>query len=273
MPTTVAIGPMVDLLAGEFAAIDALVADLDEEQFARPTCLPGWTVKDQLAHVMGTERMLEGEPAPTVEVAHLPHLRAEFNQMIEVWVEDQRPASGAEVRERFRAVTAARVAKLRAMTQEEFDAPSWTPVGADETYGRFMRIRHYDMYLHEHDMRDALGAPDRAEAADVASALTETEPGLGYIVGRKAALPDGSQVRIELTGPVPTTYDLVVDGRAKVVDALDGEPTVGIRLPAMTWLRLTGGRVDPEPLLGGEVELLGDAELARRLGSNLAITI
>ena len=119
----------------------------------------------------------------------------------------------------------------------------------------------------------ALGAPDRAEAADVASALTETEPGLGYIVGRKAALPDGSQVRIELTGPAPTTYDLVVDGRAKVVDGLDGEPTVGIRLPAMTWLRLTGGRVDPEPLLGAEVELLGDTDLARRLGSNLAITI
>ena len=39
------------------------------------------------------------------------------------------------------------------MTQADFDAPSWTPAGRDETYGRFMRIRHYDCFMHEHDIR------------------------------------------------------------------------------------------------------------------------
>ena len=136
-----------------------------------------------------------------------------------------------------------------------------------------MRIRAYDSFLHEHDTRASAWRPITRCPAAVRSALDETAVALGYIVGRRAALPDGSRVRIELTGAVPSLYLVHVDGRARVVDAFEGEPTVGIRLPAMTWLRLTGGTRRPEPLLGGEVELLGDAELARRLGSNLAITI
>ena len=48
------------------------------------------------------------------------------------------------------------------MTQADFDAPSWTPAGRDETYGRFMRIRHYDCFMHEHDIRYALGLASEA---------------------------------------------------------------------------------------------------------------
>ena len=114
------------------------------------------------------------------------------------------------------------------MTQADFDAPSWTPVGRDETYGRFMRIRHYDCFMHEHDIRDALGMPSRPEVDDLDSALDEVSTGLGYIVGRRASMPEGSRVQIDLTGPVDRVYLVSVDGRATLVDSFDGPPTVGI---------------------------------------------
>jgi uncharacterized protein (TIGR03083 family) len=273
MPTTVEIAPMVDLLVQGWAAVDELCSDLDDAAYATPTCLPGWTVQDQLAHLVATELMLEGVPAPKVDVSHLDYLRNDVARMNEVWIEDMRSLSGPEVLERFREVTARRGAALAAMDQSDFDAPSWTPVGADETYGRFMRIRHYDTFLHEHDVRAALDLPDRPDAAAVRSALAETSPALGYIVGRKAALPDGSRVRLVLTGPVGVEYLVEVDGRAAVVDQLSGAADVTLTMPAMTFLRLTGGRVDGLERLAIDVDAAGNDTLARQLVANMTYTI
>jgi uncharacterized protein (TIGR03083 family) len=273
MPTRVEIGPMVDLLGSQWRAFAELCAPLGPEQWATPTCLPGWTVQDQLAHVVGVEMMLAGEPAPDVDVSHLTHVRNDVGRMAEVWVEWMRPLSGAEVLERFRQVTDERLAALRAMTQAEFDAPSWTPVAADETYGRFMRIRHYDAFMHEHDVRDALDLPARDDPDALAAALAEVEPGLGYLVGKKAAFPDGSSLRIELHGALERTYHVVVDGRAALVDEPDDEPTVTLRLPVTTFLRLTGGRAAALPRLGVDVQLDGDDDLGRRLLADLSLTI
>ena len=60
-----------------------------------------------------------------------------------------------------------------------------------------MRIRHYDCFMHEHDIRAAVGAPPRAEVGGVRFSLDEVATGLGYIVGRRARLPDGALVQIE----------------------------------------------------------------------------
>lgn len=276
MATVVEIEPMVAMLASEWAAIDGLCASLTTEQFATPTCLPGWTVQDQLAHLAGVELMLDGVPTPEVDVSHLSHVLNDVARMGEVWVEDMRKLSGPEVLEVFRQVTGRRVAALRAMTQAEFDAPSWTPVGADETYGRFMRIRHFDSFMHEHDIRQALMLADRAEPGEVASALSEIEPSLGYIVGRRASMPDGSRVMIRLTGPVERTYRVVVDGRARVVDdevGLGGQPTVSLTMPTMLFLRLAGGRTPAGSHIGEDLVVGGDPDLARQLADHLTFTI
>ena len=230
-------------------------------------------MRDVLSHVIGAEAGLLGEPIPDVDLSHLTHMRNPIAEANELWVEPLRGTPGPAMVSRLEDVTSRRLAVLDAMDQAAYDAPSWTPAGRDETYGRFMRIRHYDCYLHEQDMRLALAMAPRETVADLASALDEVATGLGYIVGRRAALPEGSRVRIDLTGPVPRTYLVQVDGRAAVVEALDGEPTVGIELSATRFLRLTGGRHDigVEPTDG--VRITGDRELGDRLVANLSFTI
>jgi uncharacterized protein (TIGR03083 family) len=264
---------MVDLLRREYDALAELSESLDEAAWDRPTCLPGWTVKDNLSHVVGTESMLLGEPTPDVDITHLSYLRNDVARANEAWIESMRPLPGAEVLDRFRTVTARRLDALDAMTQADFDAPSWTPAGPDETYGRFMRIRHFDCFMHELDQREALGVADRTDADHVASALTEPASGLGFIVGKRAGVPAGSSVRIHLHGPVDVTYLVDVGDRARVVDALDGEPTAGIDLDALLFLRLTGGRRDATPHLGTDIALEGDEALARQLATHLPFTI
>jgi uncharacterized protein (TIGR03083 family) len=264
---------IVGLLRNEFQELVGLGGTLHEAQWDTPTCLPGWSVRDVFSHMIGTEAALLGEPVPEVDTSHLTHMRNPIAEANEVWVEANRGLTGAQMVARMDDVTARRMAELEAMTQADFDAPSWTPAGKDETYGRFMRIRHFDCFLHEQDARLALGMPARDSAEDVTSSLDEVATGLGYIVGRKAGMPDGSRVRIDLTGPGARTFLVRVDGRAAVVDTLDGEPTVGIELPAMRFLRLTGGRHDGGTNSEDGVRLSGDHDLGVQLLANLAFTI
>jgi hypothetical protein len=97
--------------------------------------------------------------------------------------------------------------------------------------------------------------------------------GLGFVVGKRAGMPPGSRVRIAITGPVSREFLIAVDERAAVVDTLDGPATVELEMPAMVFLRLTGGREDAAPHLDVDVTLHGDRELASRLAEHLAFTI
>jgi len=273
VPTIVDKDRTVELLAAEFAAVGSLLSGLTPDQWDVASCLPGWTVHDVVAHMVGTELLLSGHPAPDADVSRLTHMKNPIATANEVWVESMRPLPAAEMSARWEEVTADRLGSLARMTQAEFDAPSWTPVGSDETYGRFMRIRHYDCFMHEHDIRFAVGLPGRPDPAHLASCLDEVATALGYIVGRRASLPDGTRAEIRLTGEPARTYRVQVDGRASVVDELDGPPTVGIELPVTTFLRLTGGRLDGPSGPVGEVSLTGDTVLGRRLVDNMAFTI
>jgi uncharacterized protein (TIGR03083 family) len=273
MPTYVDHDLMVSLLAEEFESVEEFCSGLSEAHWDSATCLPGWSVRDNLSHMVGTESMLLQLPAPEVEILETSHVKNAIGNANEVWVESMRRLSGPEMIERFHDVSSQRVAALRAMTQADFDAPSWTPAGPDETYGRFMRIRHFDCFMHEHDMRAAVGAADRVSPAHVMSALDEVATGLGFIVGKRAGLPSGSRVRIAITGSVDREFFVSVDERAAVVSELDGPATVDIALPDMLFLRLTGGREDAGPHLNVDVQLGGDRQLATQLVENLAFTI
>ena len=115
-----------------------------------------------------------------------------------------------------------------------------------------------------------LGMPPRLDGRDIASALEEVSTGLGYIVGRRASMPEGARVRIDLTGPVSRTFLVQVEGRAVEVESFDQPPTVGDQLPVTLFLRLTGGRDDLHR--SGEVEIgfTGDRSLGEQLVANLA---
>lgn len=263
---------LVELLGWEWSTLADFLGSLPEPTWSKPA-LPGWDVHDTVAHLVGTEHMLAGAAQPEVspDVERAEHVRNPIARLNERWVAFLRPLSAAELLADFRAVTADRLAALRAMSVEEFDAPSWTPVG-DATYGRFMQVRLFDSWMHEQDIRTAVGLAGNEDGPVAELAVDEVADALGYIVAKRAGAPDGSSVQITLTGPVRRQICVVVDGRARVVAALDGEPTAGIALSSSLFLRLVGGRQDPEASLA-EIELLGDAALARRLATRLAYTI
>jgi uncharacterized protein (TIGR03083 family) len=262
---------VVELLGSEWSVIAGLLAGLDDEAWAQPV-LPSWDVHDVLAHLIGTERTLAGsQPEDLANVEVGPHVRNDVGRLNEAWVRALRDRSHADLLDDFRMVTADRLASLRAMSPEEFNAPSWTPAG-QANYARFMQIRIFDCWMHEQDIRAAVRIPGNESGAAAEEALDEVVKALGYIVGKRGRAPDGSSVLIRLTGPVQRDLPIVVEGRARFVAAIKGEPTASLALSSSLFFRLAGGREDAEAAVG-RIELGGDTGLARQVATNLAYTI
>jgi uncharacterized protein (TIGR03083 family) len=257
------------VLDEQYDAVVALAEGLDPGEWGLPTACPGWSVKDNVAHVVSIEAMLLGRPTPEVTLPdELPHVRNDFGRVNEQWIESYRGRSTDEVVADLRKVIAERRADLAGMDQEDFDAESFTPAGPD-SYGRFMRIRVMDMWMHEQDIREAVGRPGHQEGRAPQAALDEITAALGFVVGKRAAAPPGSRVRFELTGPMARRVDVEVGDRARVVEALAGDPTVTLTLSGHLFTRLCGGR-GASP---AEVRVDGDTRLGEAIVTHMGFMI
>ncbi|MEX2627618.1 MAG: maleylpyruvate isomerase family mycothiol-dependent enzyme [Ilumatobacteraceae bacterium] len=262
----------VDALGSVWSSMRQLLGGLAEAQWAAPTSLPGWDVAANVAHVIGTERMLMGEtPAAEVDRQGLDHVRNDIGAMNEAWVVELRELGVADLLAEFDRVTAARLATLNEMPLAEWDAESFTPAGTD-SFGRFMQIRVFDSWFHEQDIREAVGKPGHGAGPAVVVALDEVTTALGFVVGKRAGVPQGSSVTFELTGTSGRTIHVDVAERARVVEDLGGPATVKITLPVLAFTRLCGGRTTIDRVRN-DVEVSGDEALGEQILENLAYTI
>jgi uncharacterized protein (TIGR03083 family) len=269
-----------DVLNGLFTvwdSIDALLVGLSETEWRAPTPLPGWCVQAVVSHIIGTESFLDGIPAPEpdIDVKALDHVRNDVGAMNECWVRHLGGQSGDSVLQRYRAVTEGRRKVLQAMSEEDWNAETLTPAGPD-SYGRFMRIRVFDCWMHEQDIRMAIGRPSSdAELEGSASRLSldEVAATLGFVVGKLAKAPDGSRIQFDLTGPLARSIRVNVDGRAQLVQDFGGlEPTATVRVDALQFTRLAGGR-PMCPARAQDVELGGERDAAARIVERLNFVI
>lgn len=270
---------LTDLLAEQWEAIALLVTDLDEKAWRRTSPLPGWTLFDVVAHVIGTESWLLGETPPPhdplrpkTDVRTLPHVRNEVAVLNEIWVDRLRPLSGKRLLALFDETTERRRAALAAMDDDAWQASTVSPVG-QVPYGRFMRVRLFDCWMHELDLADGIGRSVPEGGGRAEAAFAELTIGLGRAVVKGAKAPDGSLITLDLTGPVTRQVHVAVaGGRGSVLDEVTEEPTTVIRLDSGLFARLRGGRTtaDRHP---GEVAVEGDTALGERLVHNLAFTI
>ncbi len=254
----------VDCLLESMDSVLALLGELDDSDWQAPSLCPAWRVLQVVAHLDGIEEALSGW-RPAGDAAAPFEIAGKVFDEVDDW-------SPHQLLSRLRTVLSFRRSELLAVDTSLFDEVSWTPVGV-QTYGRFMAIRNFDFWVHEQDIRVPLRRPGHTGGRAAELALDEVRRSFGYIVGKRAAIPDGSSVLVELHGPIEGQLGAVVEGRARVVDDLD-HPDATVRTDSLTFMLLACGRIDPEThLANGDVELRGDKELAGQLARNLRFTM
>ncbi|MGZ8752956.1 MAG: maleylpyruvate isomerase family mycothiol-dependent enzyme [Acidimicrobiia bacterium] len=248
-----------------WASSSTLATRLTPDQWAAPSLCPDWTVQGVFAHLIAIEEVLlrwwPAGPSDPPPFAAIPGIHAELSR-----------APTGTLQERFDNVVERRRAELAAMDDGAFATPCMTPVGP-ATYGRFMAIRVFDCWVHERDIRVALGIPgdDAGPAAEMA--LGEVRGSLGYIVGKRIGLPDGMGIAFDLAGPVRDRLFVQVDGRAAVVDTL-AAPDVTVTTDSLTFMLLACGRIDPEAAIAdGRIAWSGDDAIGARAARNLRFTM
>ncbi len=248
-----------------YDAVESVCARLDGATWQTQSLCPDWTARDVVAHLGMMERVLTGWLPDSAEAPAPVDRIAPYQQEVAA-LDDKAFAS------RITEIFAARRADLARLTAADLRRPSWTPIGP-KTYGQFLEMRIFDFWVHERDITTPLrwATDDGGPRAEIA--LGQVVGSIGYIVGKKVGLPDGKSIVFHLTGPVRRDIAVVVDGRARHVEAVD-DPDVEVSTDTVTFIQLAAGRIDPQAQIdAGAVTWTGDAELGDRAARNLRFTI
>lgn len=275
-------------LVEAFAQCAQAIVDLGhtcrEEDFDRPTECTGWTVKDQIAHVVGVEAAMEGRRDPEVPAGD--HTHGETGGHGEYAVQSRRPRSGGDVVSELEHVVAQRLGTLRTPGLTETSilvGPDGEPMEAAE----LLHVRIRDLWVHEQDIRTALERPGNLDSP---AALVFADHVLHAVPERvgSAGLEPGTTVIIDMTGPIVGRAGVRIgaeeDGRPCWLAMFTGEPVaeaevgaeeaehgsvVSISLSTDALTRRAAGRRSVEDTV---YHVVGDEELARRALAALTVT-
>jgi uncharacterized protein (TIGR03083 family) len=247
-----------------------LLEEVPEEQWSTPTDLPGWDVRAVAAHTAHLEGILAGAPEETADVGEPPHVTGLMGLYTEIGVVNRRNATPDEIINEIRTAVTQRHTRLLEDPPVDADGlPSPIFGGVPWTWRTLLRNRPLDVWMHEQDVRRAVGLPgsmDTVPARHTAEYLAES---LGFVLGKKVGAPAGTSLVLEMAGSPPFAFVVNDAGRGERSSEPPAEPTVTLRTDRESFIRLAGGRCDAEP---GAVTVEGDQDLGARVVASLATT-
>jgi uncharacterized protein (TIGR03083 family) len=259
----------VDLWADCVTDVVALLRSLDDADWSRATDLPGWDVRAVAAHLAHLESVLAGNPQEDVHVPMGDSLTGEYTERGPLarvtW-------STAEIIDELETSAATRIAELRAdLPTDPAGIPPLTPGGIGWTWQTLLSNRPVDVWMHEQDIRRAVGRPGGLDSAGAAHTVAVLVRSLPYVVGKRVAPTAGTTVVLDVTGPCPVHAAVVMgsDGRAARLAADPEDATVTLRMGVEAFICLAGGRRAPSVV---PVEVEGDQVLGARVLKSMAVT-
>ncbi|HQR80579.1 MAG TPA: maleylpyruvate isomerase family mycothiol-dependent enzyme [Actinomycetota bacterium] len=259
--------PLVTAWEQAMESFQRTVAQVPDADFARDSLLPGWTVADIVAHVAALEAELSGQPLPAHEPDWdaLPHANDLFSRYTEIGVDYRRGWTPVQLRTELAQVAVTRTEQLTTGPQDS-ERRVVAVGGIERSFGRLLRMRCFDIFLHDLDIRDALHMPppELAEAARVTAGLMADA--LGFVWVKRAGAQPGDVLHFVVPDWIDAWVGVGEDGRGGVVEP--GQAAVTVTLAPLEFLRLASGRGGDPDSAGIE----GDAELGRRVVSGLNVS-
>ncbi|WP_256104573.1 maleylpyruvate isomerase family mycothiol-dependent enzyme [Streptomyces sp. ODS05-4] len=265
--------PYADAWTHSAEAISELVQPLVEGEWNRATPCPGWSVRDIVSHLIGMEDEMLGNPRPIHTLPRdLYHVRGDFARYMEVQVDVRRHHTGPEMTAELEYTLIRRNRQIRNETRAP-DTRVRAPLGAEQSLEVAYRMRAFDTWCHEQDLRIALGVPGNLDSPGALVARDVFLEVLPKTVAKDAGAPPNSAVVLDVHGPVEflRTVRVDADGRGSVDGSPSLGPVVALALDWETYVRLACGRVRPAAV-ADRVKVEGDAALAEAILATLAFT-
>lgn len=260
----------IDKLEECWSSISELGAALSEQEWKTATDLPGWSVQDNLSHLIGIERVMEGLAATEHRGPKPDYVRNVIGEMNEHEVDVRRGLSGAEVLREWNDIVARRLRTLRNGDDAYFNQPAATPTGPG-TIADFLDLRVLDCWLHEQDMRRAVGRPGNMASASAGHTVDRLIRTIPIVVGKRAATPEGKAVAINISGGVERHLVCEVQsGRAKFVEVPSAPPLATIDIGTEEFVVLAAGRRGSDQIAAA---VTGDSSLAHSVLSQFNMMI
>jgi len=262
----------VDLLETEWRVLTELGESLADHEWELATDLPGWCVKDLFSHITGTESVLVGVPLPDHEPPAADYVKNPLGQFNEINVDVRRGRSGREILAELAEVMPQRLEQLREFSEDKWEEITDTFIGR-RTQRNFVRVRLFDWWGHEQDIRRATHRFGHLEGPIPVNFRDILIGALGFVVAKKAGAAEASRVRFVITPPNPADVTIgVVNGRGGPVDAV-GHPDATITSDFEAFTLAGGGRRPPQQLLEeGRIRVEGDTQLGLAVVGSLNIT-
>ncbi|URM90712.1 maleylpyruvate isomerase family mycothiol-dependent enzyme [Streptomyces sp. MRC013] len=254
-------------------AVAELVQPLVEGEWNRATPCPGWSVRDIVSHIIGMECEMLGDPRPIHSLPRdLYHVRGDFARYMEVPVDVRRHHTAPEMTAELEYVMIRRARMLRNENRSP-DALVRAPLGAEQSLEVAYRMRAFDVWVHEQDLRAALGEPGNLDSPGAYVARDNLLAILPKVVAKDAGAPPNTAVVFDVSGPVEFLRTVRVDaeGRGRVDGAPSLGPAVTLATDWETYVRLACGRVRPAAV-ADRVKVEGDEDLAGAILAHFAVT-
>lgn len=254
-------------------AITELVLPLAEGDWNRRTPCPAWSVRDIVSHIIGMECEQLGDPRPIHTLPRdLYHVQSDMARYMEMQVDVRRHHTSPEMTSELEYTIIRRSRQLRNESRPP-ETMVRAPLGAEQTLEVALHMRAFDVWVHEQDLRWALGQPgnlDSPGAHIVRDALLQALP---KVVAKDAGAPPNSAVVLDVQGPMEFLRTIRVDAEGR--GSVDGSPSLGPAVSlAMDWetfYRLACGRVRPSNV-ADRIKVEGDEDLAAAILHRFSVT-
>lgn len=249
-----------------------LLRELQPDEWARPTDLPGWNVRYVAAHMAHLESDLAGNPQPRVEVPPAPHIKGPMGMFTESGPLARADWSTDEIIDDFESSAAKRHdALLALMPLDPTALGDGFAAGVGWTWDMLLSNRALDLWMHQQDIRRAVDRSGGLTGAGGAHALRSFSRSLPFVLGKRIGAPAGTTVVLDVTGEHSATLvaHMGDDGRASELSSAPADPSVHLAMDFETFTVLSGGRRAPDQVTA---TVTGDAELGAAVLANLAVT-
>lgn len=249
------------------ASILALLPTLSAEDWAAPTDCPGWTVKDVAAHLAHLENeLVSGDYSYTDPAASI--VAGAYTQ---IGVDARRDRTPAELISEFADSVAIRSAALTDLPDDPHSRAPVTPGGIDWSWDTLLRNRCVDVWVHEQDIRRAIGRPGGLDSAGAQVTINTFKFAMPYVIGKKVRPAPGTSIGWHVIGGVPFDLSVVVDddGRAHPVEVTAEDLDLLLSMSSEDFAVLAAGRRTPDRLT---VAAAGDAALADSVLAAMPVT-